>query len=212
MKKKLQQKNRAWYQNGFTLLFATLVASLLLSLGISILDITLQNYILSSTGRESQYAFYAADSGLECALYWDRKYTDTNGHSGSAFPLASNDPNAGNVTPATSVSCNGSTATFNDNSINWSPIYNQSFSPTQTNGQYATTTTYISFPADPTSGTTECYTVEVDKTGNETSTGSPAPNYVPPTVLTHTFIKSRGYNTCDTTNLRRLERGIEIDF
>lgn len=27
--------------------------------------------VLASVGRDSQYAFYAADSGSECALYWD---------------------------------------------------------------------------------------------------------------------------------------------
>lgn len=26
---------------------------------------------LSTLGRDSQYAFYAADAGAECALYWD---------------------------------------------------------------------------------------------------------------------------------------------
>jgi hypothetical protein len=29
---------------------------------------------LSFAGKESQYAFYAADSGLECTLYWDYQF------------------------------------------------------------------------------------------------------------------------------------------
>ena len=29
---------------------------------------------LSGTGRDSQFAFYAADVGAECALYWDLKH------------------------------------------------------------------------------------------------------------------------------------------
>src|SRR5690606_31977989 len=29
--------------------------------------------VLSSTARQSQYAFYAADSAMECALYWDQR-------------------------------------------------------------------------------------------------------------------------------------------
>lgn len=56
---------------GFTILFAVLVASLLLSIGLAIFNIALKEIILSSTARESQYAFYAADSGIECALYFD---------------------------------------------------------------------------------------------------------------------------------------------
>ena len=40
---------------------------------ISIYNITLKELILSSYGRNSQFAFYAADTGLECALYWNIK-------------------------------------------------------------------------------------------------------------------------------------------
>lgn len=58
-------------QRGFTLLLATLTASLLLLLGASIFGLIKKEVILSSLGRDSQFAFYAADSGAECALYWD---------------------------------------------------------------------------------------------------------------------------------------------
>lgn len=56
---------------GFTVLFAVLMSSLLLAIGISIFNIVRKEQILSSAGRESQFAFYAADSGVECALFWD---------------------------------------------------------------------------------------------------------------------------------------------
>lgn len=58
---------------GFALLFAVLISSVLLSIGLSIFNLTLKELILSSSGRESQFAFYAADTGAECALYWDAK-------------------------------------------------------------------------------------------------------------------------------------------
>lgn len=58
---------------GFTLLLASLIASLLLSVGLSMFTIAQKEIILSSLGRDSQYAFYAADAGAECALYWDFK-------------------------------------------------------------------------------------------------------------------------------------------
>ncbi len=61
---------------GFALLFAVLISSVLLSIGISIFNLTLKELILSSSGRESQFAFYAADTGAECALYWDAKGVD----------------------------------------------------------------------------------------------------------------------------------------
>jgi len=59
--------------SGFTLLLASLIASLLLSVGLSMFTIAQKEIILSSLGRDSQYAFYAADAGAECALYWDFK-------------------------------------------------------------------------------------------------------------------------------------------
>lgn len=58
-------------KRGFTILLAALVASLVLALGISIFTIAQKQLILSSLGRGSQFAFYAADSGAECALYGD---------------------------------------------------------------------------------------------------------------------------------------------
>lgn len=60
---------------GFTLLLASLVASIVLSLGMSIFELAQKSIILSSIGRDSQFAFYAADSGAECALYWDSRYS-----------------------------------------------------------------------------------------------------------------------------------------
>ncbi len=58
---------------GFTLLFASLVGALLLSLGIATFNIILRELDLSAAARESHLAFYAADSGWECAFYHDRK-------------------------------------------------------------------------------------------------------------------------------------------
>lgn len=59
------------HKRGFTLLLSVLIASVLLSLGLAIFSITIRELLLSSTGRESQFAFYAADTGIECALYFD---------------------------------------------------------------------------------------------------------------------------------------------
>ncbi len=66
MKKFLHTKEK-----GFTLLFAVLVSTLVVSIGASIISIALRQTILSGTSRESQYAFYAANTVLECAYYWD---------------------------------------------------------------------------------------------------------------------------------------------
>ncbi len=75
---------------GFTLLLAVLISSILIALGSAIFDIVSKQIILSSSGRESQFAFYAADTGIECVLYWDNQH--------NAF---------GTTSPLTEISCGG---------------------------------------------------------------------------------------------------------
>ncbi len=60
-------------QRGFTLLLAALVSSIVLAIGVSLSELAQKSIVLSSLGRDSQVAFAAADSGLECALYWDMR-------------------------------------------------------------------------------------------------------------------------------------------
>ena len=57
---------------GYTLLFAMLLTTLVLSIGVSILTIARKEVILTGSSRESHRALLAADSGLECAVYWNR--------------------------------------------------------------------------------------------------------------------------------------------
>jgi hypothetical protein len=58
---------------GFALLFSVLVSSLLLTIGLSILNISIKELAISTASKQSIYAFYAADSGRENALYIDLK-------------------------------------------------------------------------------------------------------------------------------------------
>ncbi len=51
---------------GYTLLFAVLVAALVLGVAVFILEISTKQYELSASARDSMYSFYAADSGIEC--------------------------------------------------------------------------------------------------------------------------------------------------
>jgi hypothetical protein len=61
-------------KRGIAILYAVIVAILMVAIGATITSIALRQTILSSTGRESQYAFYAANTGIECARYWDFQY------------------------------------------------------------------------------------------------------------------------------------------
>lgn len=58
---------------GFTLLMSVLISSILLALGYEIYNLAIKEVALSSSGRESQFAFFAADTGIECALWADSK-------------------------------------------------------------------------------------------------------------------------------------------
>jgi hypothetical protein len=68
MKQNLFKGNK---DRGFTILYAVLVGGLTLSIGLAVFNLTIRQLNLSAVGRESQFAFYAADSGVECAIYWD---------------------------------------------------------------------------------------------------------------------------------------------
>jgi len=56
---------------GFAILFTLLIVSITLSISLGVYNLLIGEIILSGTGRDSQLAFYAADAGVECALYWD---------------------------------------------------------------------------------------------------------------------------------------------
>lgn len=64
--KKNQRKD-----GGYTLLFAAVVASLVLSIGLSILTISKKEFLLATNTRNSSAALYAADSALDCGIYAD---------------------------------------------------------------------------------------------------------------------------------------------
>lgn len=60
---------------GFTLFIALILASVILAIGISLLDIAYKQVLLASTAKNSIISFYNADSGLECALLADSQDT-----------------------------------------------------------------------------------------------------------------------------------------
>ena len=58
---------------GVTLLLAVFISTMALTLGIGVFTLVYGQLRLSAAAKESFKAFYAADSGVECALYWDLK-------------------------------------------------------------------------------------------------------------------------------------------
>jgi len=97
---------------GFILSFTVLVASIMLAIGLGVFNILIKEVILATAARDSQYAFYAADTGAECALFYDTKqnafatssdsliYTGTTICAGTNFTIVPGEvaPNAATST------------------------------------------------------------------------------------------------------------------
>ena len=92
----------------FTLIMAILTASVMLALGYAIFNIVSKEILLSSSGRESQFAFFAADTGIECALYWDSKFDAFS----TSSPLIEVSCGVASSTLTKVISGNNATSTF----------------------------------------------------------------------------------------------------
>ena len=72
------------FSGGFTILFAVLIGALLFSMGLALAHITLKEVLLSAAGKQSDAAFFLADTGAECALYFDLRIGNTFPNSSTA--------------------------------------------------------------------------------------------------------------------------------
>jgi Tfp pilus assembly protein PilX len=145
-------------EKGFTLFISIIITATLLLVSTAIITIAVREAFLTAAGRDSQDAFYAADSGIECALYWDVK----NPPGYSAFSTSS----------ASTIFCNQNT-------------------PVSVGGQGYTPTPFtLTFLPNQ-----FCSKVTVTK---DPSGG--------------TKIESLGYNTCDASNPRRVERAVRVTY
>lgn len=78
---------------------AALIASIVLALGAAVFSIAQKELTLSSVGRNSQFAFYAADTAAECALYWDTR-SDIHLNTFATSSDLSNPPHPSSITCA----------------------------------------------------------------------------------------------------------------
>lgn len=69
-------------KRGIALFYVVLVAGVVVIASFAVSRIALKETIFSNLGKQSQQAFYAANSGLECAMYWDLKHAKFS----EAFP------------------------------------------------------------------------------------------------------------------------------
>lgn len=186
--KKNKDKTKNNKKKGFVLLFAVLISSLVLAVGISMISIALKQVQLSGSGRDSQYAFYVANTGAECATYWDLA-------SSSVFRTNSNE-----ATTNIDIECLGMRIT--DNTLLCNPDINSDIGwCSSASGNIYKTKFRISYDQD---GVTEkkpyCADVIVSK---EIGVNN---------LVSTTTVTSRGYNTCDSANPRRIERALEFSY
>lgn len=73
-------------QKGFALLMSLIVVSVVVSIGLTVLDLTLKQLRLSTNSKDSESAFHAANAGLECARYWREIASSTMETGGNITP------------------------------------------------------------------------------------------------------------------------------
>jgi hypothetical protein len=149
MKKNFQK------QEGFTLLIAIITTGTLLLVAAGIMSLAVRSSVIYSAARESQYAFYAADTGVECALYWDVQ----NPSGFTAFSTST----------SSQITCN---------------------SQTMNAGGSQSSEFEFNFAPDP-----YCAKVVVTKPSDGSTT-----------------IESFGYNSCDSSNTKRVERAVKVTY
>jgi Tfp pilus assembly protein PilX len=150
-------------QKGFTLFMSLVLAGTLLLIASGVVNLAVKQSLISSSGRESQLAFYAADTGMECALFWDVK--NPEGEQ-SAFA----------TTTTSTITCNQDAANPDNEWV--------------VGGADVSMVEYITFLPEP-------YCAKVIVTKHDSGT---------------TTIESLGYNTCDLTNPRRVERAVRATY
>jgi hypothetical protein len=58
-------------RSGFVILFAIMLSSIVLAIALGVSNIALKEINFSTSAKDTNDAFFAADTGAECALYYD---------------------------------------------------------------------------------------------------------------------------------------------
>lgn len=179
-------------KNGFALLLSLIVTSILLVVGLGVSGVAFREIQLSGFGNQSEIAFYAAETGLECALYWDKVVTDPTDSNGDGS--LDDEPSAFSAFVIGSDNLLGGCL---ENSISFMPGYDfidPSNLATKFNLNFGASNQYVE--------------VEVKK--EFLNTGDPDKD--DSLVWAKTFITSTGYNTSDFSDPRRVGRALELEL
>jgi hypothetical protein len=195
-------------KKGFTLLFAILVSVLVLAVGASMISIALKQVILSGAGRESQYAFYAANTGIECALYWDLNGSQiAPGESEIRYVFPPPGENRLSAENLGNVKCAGGNITDGTGFTDPDPKFTGDWVADADGGGGTTRSTVFKIAIDNSNPGTDdilyCATVTVEK--ERVTEGD--------TSVIITTITSRGLNSCNPdADARAVERGLVLQY
>lgn len=193
-------------KSGFTLLFAVLVSVLVIAVGVSMISIALKQIILSGSGRESQYAFYASNTGLECALYWDlHPIVDDAGNLRYVFPATLADEGGSDQLgleldseDADTVTCLGGKIMTGENFIDPEGYVGTPDWTVENSFVFRIVVKDTALDQSIDIDTNYCAEVEVTKTLEDGDLV--------------TTIYSNGLNTCDIDSPRAVERGLVLQY
>lgn len=202
------------YKKGFVLAFSLLISSIVLVLAFGIFSILLKQIVLTSSAKDSQIAFYAADAGMECALYWDTHTSrDPSAFPNQQFPynytgmfgLSIDNPDIALSYPdfnqVTLDLGNPEVVTCGVDGMSLYDVVD-----TSDIDDIPVPVTLSSFTFDTTTNRKVCASVRISKRyGSPTISGNPKSGF-------DTIIESRGYNDCDGTNIKRVERALEVKY
>lgn len=77
-------------KKGFVLLYTMIVSSIILSVALGIINIALKESKFSVSAKATNEAFFAADTGAECALFYDKTDPAKNAFTGTAVMTCAN--------------------------------------------------------------------------------------------------------------------------
>lgn len=93
--------------SGFALLMTLIVVSVIISIGLVVLDLSIKQLRLSTNAKESESAFHAANAGLECARYIRGQASSTMESGGIINPTCFSAPVRNNTTQQITTGVSG---------------------------------------------------------------------------------------------------------
>lgn len=142
-------------QKGYALLFTIMIISVITVITAGLINATTKQLILSSLAKDSQVAFYQADTAADCAFYFD---------------LVEIEKEEGIVVDGNHWSCGGLDLIISGNLSKYKL-------------------------ATPQGGNSPCFNIEVNRD-----------------PLRETVVTATGYNTCNLSSPKVVQRKIEVTY